>query len=154
MFQTLNEVLNKSASAPYYLLSYATIIYIYIILSMMYFFFMSRTQVFLSNFVEPSFTFVGFQQYKTNRFVSGKLSSSLTKNTTFVIILLPIVISIFCLVYLFITFHDRFVIEEKNTLVIFWSASNIFLFWIAIRSMINLNAYSQRDDRHKHDDRS
>lgn len=144
IYQTLPAVLNKEPGSPYYLLSYSTVISIYIMLATMYLFFLARTQVYLSLFVEPFMHGIGFQRYKANGHISGSISTVFTRNSSVPIAILPLSVSILSMVFVIYLHANRiFTISGENFLLNFWFLFNTALLFLAIKSLYELKSYTE-----------
>lgn len=142
--QTLPDVLDMNSRAPYFLLAYSSIILIYSLLASMYYFFMMRSQVYLVSYIEPIFSGLGFQKFKTSKTISGDASVSVSKNTSFVILIIPVCVAAFSFIQFFLIFKDRLSLKVENSLLIFWFTANVVLWILAVRSgrtLINYGKY-------------
>lgn len=138
-YQSLGDILKNNASAPYLLLAYATIIYVYVIISSLYFYYMNRTQNYLCFYIEPAMTGIGFQQFKLSRNISGHESVKMTFNTTFSIVVMPFLIASICLGYVSFRYSDRiFSIGVENAVLQIWLLINVVLYSMAQFNAIRL----------------
>lgn len=142
--RTLEVILNSEPGAVYYLLSYSTVILIYGLLASMYYFFMVRTQVFLTYVLEPFLPIQGFQQYKLNYSAAGGASTTISSNTSFAIMTLPLLAAAYSAVEVFIQYYDRLIPARENTLVIIWLMVNVALLFYSIKTGFVLVDYGQR----------
>lgn len=141
--QTLPDVLEMKPSAPYFLLSYNSIILIYALLASMYYFFMLRTQIYLIFHVEPFFAALGFQKYKISRSIAGKSSTSISKHTSFAIFFIPFFSALFSFIQFLIVYYDRITLVSDNSLIIFWISANMALLVLSVRSGLMINKYAK-----------
>lgn len=138
-YQTLGDVLDGAASAPYFLMAYATIIYLYVLVASLYYYYLNRTQNYLSAYVEPVMGGVGFQQFKLSRNLSGSESVSLTFNTSFALVVMPFLIASVAIVYTVVAYYDRVIsFDIANAFLQFWLGTNLALYVLSQISAVRL----------------
>ncbi len=88
-FELQVEHLTAVAGAPYYIVSYSFIIYLYLILLSLYFFYLNRIDTFIRIHVEPLHDVVPWIQSRTRREATGTTSRRLTNMLTIPVALIP-----------------------------------------------------------------
>lgn len=141
IYQTLDMVVAKDPKAPYFLLSYTSLVGIYVILASQYFFMANRAVQFMVTFVEPSMFAPGYSQFKLTKEASGRESPPMTFATSVVISIVPLCVAIFSFFFLIYEYHERIVdfgFYVVNSLLQFWTIVNVFLVTFALRNMNGL----------------
>jgi carboxylesterase len=146
LYFSLPHVFRNESSAPYFLIAYSIITSIFTLLVSLYFFYINRVNVFLKYHIEPNITCPQWTSYRTNKYVSGKESEVFTKRISLAVIGLPLAICIYSITYTFIKYKERFFINEPTNIPIIFSMTFAALLFLgAVRSLILLLKYTNRE---------
>ena len=145
IYFTLQDVVQKAPRAPYYLVSYSLAINIYLILALLYFFYITRTLVFLKHHVEPQLGGFRWVSYRTLPWAAGKASNTMTRAAFYPMAILPLLISIALLVYCYFSYHERFRVHTGANTFLLISLIFTFVLWLfAAGSFVAVTQYEKR----------
>ncbi len=119
LYLSLEQVIALDVRAPYYLVSYSLITNIYVSLLILYFYFLNRTSAYLRNFLELLVSHsMGYGNFKSNSFMSGNQSSSITAAVSTGMLWVPFCISIFSMVAVCHLYSERIFEFSQNDIVL------------------------------------
>jgi carboxylesterase len=150
LFFSLEDVFNESERASTFLLSYVFVLSLYVQLAALYFFYVVRVDVYLKSFAEPLNSGLGWTGFRTNRFVSGAPSATMTRLISASVVGMPLVGAAVLLVYAVVKYwtEDFGPTADNNFHQIFGAVSLLMWLW-ALRASVSLNSYTTRSLYHR-----
>lgn len=141
LYNSLPDLITKSTEAPYYLISYALTINIYLIIALLYYFYINRSIAYLVHHIEPFIIGLPSKTYRIIHYASGP---RMTGGVSVIVFALPLVISLLCIIYGIYEYADRFLIVEKSNLLLqLWMLVSMTTFLCIIVTLIKVTKHSR-----------
>ncbi len=146
LYFSLDEVYQRTPKAPYFLIAYSLAINIYILLVTLYFFYLNRIAVYLKHHLEPFIPGISFITYRTKKWISGKISQTMTLNVSMFFVGLPFSISIFLLIYCLLSYTECFAsLTTTNCFMYTLFIFTFFLWCFNVKQVRDLKRYTIRE---------
>jgi pimeloyl-ACP methyl ester carboxylesterase len=107
LYNSLSDVVTETAKAPYFLLSYSLASSIYLTLSILYFFYTNRVDVYVKFHVEPLLQGVSWAAFRTSRWMAGGESYRFTRLATIPLMVTPSCLSVLSLLACVLQYHAK-----------------------------------------------
>jgi len=107
LYNSLSELAKDPTLMPIYLASYSIVSSVYIVLSMLYFFYSNRADVYIKMYIEPLTPLISWSTFRTNPFVLGRGSQFVTRVAAVPLVVLPSLVSVISILTCFTNYyHD------------------------------------------------
>ncbi len=146
VYFSLKEILQGEDKAPHFLVAYALVSSVYVLLASLYFFYLNRVTVFLKHHIEPQIRGLPWVTYRTLRPASGNTSLIMSRLLAAPILALPLVISASAIAYAVGAYPDRFMeLALRNVFLQASLCCTFGLLVVAVLSVCQLLRYTNTE---------